>query len=118
MMYHTGSLTIVGTGIQAVGHITLAAKAWIEQADKVLFAVADPVSAKWLGTLNATTEPLPCNTDHERRRDMHREMVEHILTEVRRGLEVCAVFYGHPGVFVDPAHEAIKQARCASAETK
>lgn len=106
-----GSLTVVGTGIQLVGHITLAAKAWIEQADKVLFAVADPVTAKWLGTLNATAETLPYNTENQRRRETYREMVERILAEVRQGLNVCAVFYGHPGVFADPAHEAIRQAR-------
>jgi hypothetical protein len=106
------SLIIVGTGIQLVGHVTLAAKAWIEQADKVLFAVADPVTAEWLRTLNVTAEPLPYfGTGHQRRRDMHREMVERILAELRRGLRVCAAFYGHPGVFTDPAHEAMRQAR-------
>jgi uncharacterized protein YabN with tetrapyrrole methylase and pyrophosphatase domain len=42
---------------------------------------------------------------------MYRDMVERILVEVRQGLKVCVVFYGHPGVFVDPAHEAIRQAR-------
>lgn len=110
-MFRTGSLTIVGTGIQSVGHLTLAAKAWIEQADKVLFAVADLVTAKWLRTLNATAEPLPCNTNHKRRQGMHREMVERILAEVHQGLRVCVVFYGHPGVFTDPAHEAIRRAR-------
>jgi uncharacterized protein YabN with tetrapyrrole methylase and pyrophosphatase domain len=106
-----GSLTIVGTGIQLVGHLTLAAKAWIEQADKVLFAVADPVTAKWLQTLNSTAEALPYNTNNQRRRETYLEMVERILAEVRRGLNVCAVFYGHPGVFAYPTHEAIKQAR-------
>lgn len=30
---------------------------------------------------------------------------------VRRGLRVCAVFYGHPGVFVTPSHKAVTQAR-------
>ncbi|GAA6617473.1 SAM-dependent methyltransferase [Scytonema sp. NUACC26] len=106
-----GSLTIVGTGIQLVGHLTLAAKAWIEQADKVLFAVADPVTAKWLRSLNETAEALPYNTNNHRRRQTYQEMVEKILTEVRQGLNVCAVFYGHPGVFADPAHEAMKQAQ-------
>lgn len=106
-----GSLTVVGTGIQLVGHLTLAAKAWIEQADKVLFAVADPVTAQWLETLNATAEPLPYDTENQQRIETYREMVARILTEVRRGLNVCAVFYGHPGVFADPAHSAIKQAR-------
>lgn len=106
-----GSLTVVGTGIQLVGHLTLAAKAWIEQADQVLFAVADPVTAKWLQSLNATAQALPYNTDNQRRTETYREMVETILAPVRQGLSVCAVFYGHPGVFADPAHEAIKQAR-------
>jgi uncharacterized protein YabN with tetrapyrrole methylase and pyrophosphatase domain len=106
-----GSLTVVGTGIQLVGHLTLAAKAWIEQADKVLFAVADPVTAKWLRSLNATAESLPYNTNNQRRRETYCEMTEKILAEVRQGLNVCAAFYGHPGVFADPAHAAIKQAR-------
>lgn len=107
----TGSLTVVGTGIQLVGHLTLAAKAWIEQADRVLFAVADPATAKWLQSLNSTAEALPYNTDNLRRKDTYREMVDRILVEVRQGLNVCAVFYGHPGVFADSPHAAIKQAR-------
>lgn len=106
-----GSLFIVGTGLHLVGDLTLAAQARIEQADKVLYAVADPVTARWLQTLNATAEALPVNTTHRRRREMHREMVERILAEVRQDRQVCAVFYGHPGVFSDPAHEAIRQAR-------
>jgi uncharacterized protein YabN with tetrapyrrole methylase and pyrophosphatase domain len=106
-----GSLTIVGTGIQIVGHLTLGAKAWIEQADKVLYALADPVTAKWLKELNTTSEALPYNTNNQRRRETYQEMTESMLAQVRRGLNVCAVFYGHPGVFADPAHAAIKQAR-------
>jgi uncharacterized protein YabN with tetrapyrrole methylase and pyrophosphatase domain len=107
----TGSLTIVGTGIQLVGQVTLGVKAWIEQADKVLFAVADPVTAKWLRSLNASAESLPYNTNNQRRKDTYREMTEKILAEVRQGLNVCAVFYGHPGVFADSAHAAIVRAR-------
>ena len=38
-------------------------------------------------------------------------MVEELLEPVRRGRRVCAAFYGHPGVFVTPSHEAIRQAR-------
>ncbi len=104
-------INIVGTGIQLVGHLTLAAEAWIKQADKVLFALADPVTAKWLKTLNASAEALPYNANNERRRETYREMVERTMTFVRRGLNVCAVFYGHPGVFADPAHNAIRVAR-------
>lgn len=38
-------------------------------------------------------------------------MVEEILAPVRDGRQVCAAFYGHPGVFVFPSHQAIAQAR-------
>ncbi|MDJ0675521.1 MAG: SAM-dependent methyltransferase [Calothrix sp. MO_167.B42] len=108
-----GSLTVVGMGIQFVSHLTLGAKACIEQADKVLYALADPVTAKWLKELNPTAEALPYNTDNQRRKDTYQEMADRILTEVRQELNVCAVFYGHPGVFADPAHAAMKQVRHA-----
>ena len=39
------------------------------------------------------------------------EMVEEILAAVREGKRVCAVFYGHPGVYVKPSHEAVRRAR-------
>ncbi len=107
----TGSLTIVGTGIQLVGHLTLAAQAWIQQADKVLFAVADPLTAEWLRSLNPTAEALPYNTKNQRRSETYQEIVQRILAEVRLGLNVCAVFYGHPGVFATPTHAAIRQAQ-------
>ncbi len=113
-----GSLTIVGTGICFGGQITLEAKAWIEQADKVLYAVADLATIEWLKSLNATAEPLPANTNHERRRHMHENMTNKMLEEVRRGLRVCVVYYGHPGVLVDPAHRAIQQAREEGYEAK
>jgi hypothetical protein len=41
----------------------------------------------------------------------YREMVERMLNPAREGKSVCGVFYGHPGVFVFPSHEAIWQAR-------
>src|SRR3546814_5585333 len=34
-----------------------------------------------------------------------------IMAEVRAGKRVCAVFYGHPGVFADVPHAVIRKAR-------
>jgi uncharacterized protein YabN with tetrapyrrole methylase and pyrophosphatase domain len=34
-----------------------------------------------------------------------------MLAPVRRGLDVCSAFYGHPGVCAYPNHEAIRRAR-------
>jgi hypothetical protein len=38
-------------------------------------------------------------------------MVEQILAAVRSGADVCALFYGHPGVYVAPSHDAVARAR-------
>ena len=45
------------------------------------------------------------------RLETYRAMVDVIMMHVRRGLDVCVAFYGHPGVFVRPSHEAIERAR-------
>jgi uncharacterized protein YabN with tetrapyrrole methylase and pyrophosphatase domain len=112
MEMHSGSLTIVGTGIRLIGHCTIEARTYLEQADKVLYLVADPVTTRWIESLNPTAESLHSFYEQGKdRRASYFAMVERILSEVRRGLKVCAAFYGHPGVFVNPSHEAIRQAR-------
>ena len=39
------------------------------------------------------------------------KMVEDILEPVRQARRCCAAYYGHPGVFVTPSHEAVRRAR-------
>jgi hypothetical protein len=39
--------------------------------------------------------------------------VDAIVAEATAGHRVCAVFYGHPGVFAYPGHEAVRRARAA-----
>jgi uncharacterized protein YabN with tetrapyrrole methylase and pyrophosphatase domain len=108
----SGSLTVVGTGIQFAGQMTIEARAHIKQAEKVLFLVSDPITADWIKDINPSAESLyPCYQQGESRMIAYEAMIERILCEVRKDLRVCAAFYGHPGVFVYPSHEAIKQAR-------
>ncbi|MGK3993475.1 SAM-dependent methyltransferase [Sorangium sp. So ce1024] len=109
-----GSLVVVGTGIQWAGQTTLAARRAIEAADTVLFAVADAGTVGWLRSLRPDAVSLRYGaSDGPPRRDIYRRMVDDILVEVRRGARVCAVFYGHPGVFSTPAHDAVRRARDA-----
>jgi hypothetical protein len=108
---HQGSLTVVGTGIRTALQTTPEARACIERADKVLFLL-DPVGARWIASLNPSAETL----DHLYsadlpRRETYRAMVDAIMLHVRRGLDVCVAFYGHPGVFVHPSHDAVERAR-------
>lgn len=45
-------------------------------------------------------------------------MVERILAPLAGGARVCAAFYGHPGIFVGPSHEAIRRARAEGHEAR
>lgn len=112
-----GSLTIVGTGIRLVGQVSLEARAAIEKAQKVIFLVADPATQQWIRDLNPTSESLQdCYAPGKPRINSYHEMVDRIVSPVRRGLKVCAVFYGHPGIFVYPSHVAIRRARAEGHE--
>jgi hypothetical protein len=107
-----GSLMVVGTGIKSVSDITFGAQGWITQADMVCYSVDTPVVEIWIKQANPNSEDLTVfYRDDRKRRDTYRMMSDRILDHVRAGLDVCAVFYGHPGVFVYPAHEAIRIAR-------
>lgn len=78
----------------------------------MLHVLADPIASTRLESLNPNARSL---TSLYRggvpRRRIYEEMVEEILTAVRDGKRVCAVFYGHPGVYVEPSHEAVRRAR-------
>lgn len=104
-------LTIVGTGMK-VGQMTLEARAHIVRAPKLLYAPGDPVTERVLLSLNPTAESLAV---HYRpglpRRAAYEAMVDRILAALADHGEVCAAFYGHPGVFVTASHSAIDRAR-------
>lgn len=106
-----GSLVVVGIGIMVAAQVTVEALGAIQEAEVVLYVV--PTSAEsWLRSLNPRAQSLAVHyADGKRREDSYREMVTRILAEVRAGRRVCAVFYGHPGVFVNPSHRAIAQAK-------
>jgi precorrin-6B methylase 1 len=107
-----GSLTIVGTGMQANRQTTLEARESIEQAEKVLFLVGSATTSYWISRLNSTAESMDWLFEPGKDRlTTYRAIVEHILGHVRAGQRVTVVFYGHPGVFVYSSHEAIRRAR-------
>lgn len=107
-----GSLTVVGTGYLAAGQLTVEAEAAIASADTCLFATSDPASTAWLlGKQPRARSMHDLYQAGKPRQETYRDMVEHMLAPLREGQDVCAVFYGHPGVFVFPSHAAVRQAR-------
>jgi hypothetical protein len=110
--YQKGSLTIVGTGIKAVGQVTLESHSAIMHATRLLYLVADPVTEAWIRTLKPDAESLQrFYGEGKDRLITYNEMVSRILECVAEGGDVCVAFYGHPGIFVYPSHEAIRIAR-------
>lgn len=107
-----GTLTVVGTGFMVAGQVTPESVTAMERADRLLHLVSDAATRAWLEALNPRAESLyDAYAEGRPRRDSYEEMIRRILAPVREGLRVCAAFYGHPGIFVFPSHEAIRRAR-------
>jgi uncharacterized protein YabN with tetrapyrrole methylase and pyrophosphatase domain len=107
-----GSLTVVGTGIQPIAHTSTQAIGCIQHADKVFFASSDALTEYWIRQLNVRCESLNGLYDPSiDRHTTYERMVHRVVDAVESGLNVCFVLYGHPGVFADPAHDAIRRAR-------
>jgi hypothetical protein len=112
-------LIAVGTGIQAAGQLTIEARSAIEHADIVFFLVADPVTCKYIESLNKNVQSLhDCYATDKPRMESYLEMIERIIAKVKEGMMVCVVLYGHPGVFAYPAHEAIRRLKSEGIYTK
>jgi len=107
----TGSLTVVGTGIDIGGHMTPQARAAFESADEALYLVADPVARAVLHDIKPDARSLHTLYESGRPRlEAYEAMIEEMLAPIREGRSVCAAFYGHPGIFVYPGQEAIRRA--------
>ncbi len=105
------SLTVVGSGIKYKSHLTLEAKAYIEQSDRVLYLVNEPVMQEWIASANPNTQSLnDLYQRHKLRADSYRAISEYILEELQKKQYVCVVLYGHPCVFAQPALDAARKA--------
>jgi hypothetical protein len=107
-----GSIACVGLGMTLGSHLTPLARSHIEQADVVFAAVSDGIVEMWLEQMHPDVRSLqPYYGEGKSRLTTYREWVEVMMVEVRAGRKVCAVFYGHPGIFAWSPHEVIKLAR-------
>lgn len=113
-----GKLIVVGCGLQPSRHAGERTVSEIRRAD-VVFVLADPFAIDWVRSLNGNIRNLSeYYGNHRDRRESYRDMEQALLEEVRSGSLVCAVFYGHPGVFAQVPHDAIGRARAEGFETR
>ena len=107
-----GRIACVGLGMTLGSHLSPLARSHIEQADVVFAALSDGIVGMWLESMHPDVRSLqPYYGEGKSRMVTYREWVQVMMAEVRSGRKVCAVFYGHPGVFAWSAHEVIKVAR-------
>jgi hypothetical protein len=108
----TGSLVAVGTGIRAGLQTTPEAREHIRAADCVFYLAADQLTPLWIERLNSAAESLHgFYAPGKPRETTYAEIVDRVLGAVREGRRVCAVAYGHPGIFASPLHAAVRRAR-------
>lgn len=111
-MQGTGRLACVGVGMMMGAHFAPRARDHVTSADVVFVAVSDAVVERWVQRMHADVRSLqPHYRKGRSRHETYAEMVATVLDAVRSGLDVCCVFYGHPGVFATVAHRAIESAR-------
>jgi precorrin-6B methylase 1 len=109
-----GSLVVVGIGLKLRHHVTLETVDAIQRAEHVFHLVTNPAAEAWLRRLNSRTTPLgDCFREGKPRNRSYSEMAQRIVDAVDGGEQVCAVFYGNPGVLVSPAHQALVRVRRA-----
>lgn len=108
----TGSLHVVGVGINGPPQTTLEAVECMRSADRLFYLVGEPTTEMWLQMLNPNATSLAdLYREGKPRHKTYREMRDRLLESVRSGQRVCAAFYGHPGVLVMSSHWAISLAR-------
>jgi uroporphyrin-III C-methyltransferase len=107
-----GFLVVVGTGISVAGQMTLLAQSYIQNADIVFMGITNKIGENVVKKLNSNTVELDDLYQAGKSRAItYQQMTDRIVDAVKTGQKVCAAFYGHPGVFVNPSHEAIKKVR-------
>ncbi|KAI1084574.1 tetrapyrrole methylase [Whalleya microplaca] len=107
-----GGLVIAGSGIASVRQLTIEAIQCIKDADMVFYCLSDAATEAYVQSLAKNHfNLLQLYGTNKPRTDTYVQMAEVMLRRVRRGEMVVGIFYGHPGVFVDPSHRAIQIAR-------
>lgn len=113
MSMDTTSLTVIGSGIKFMSHLTQEALAYIESSDKVLYLVNEPAMKAWIIKKKADHAENLEDIYHtcRYRKQSYQLITQRILTVLNQHCHVCVVMYGHPTVLAESALEAVKVAK-------
>jgi len=97
--------------MRGVTQLTPESRSVIVAADVVFYVVPDTITARMIEEL--ANDPIDLGGLYsldEKRTSTYESMVDRVFEEVDADRHVCVVFYGHPGVFVDPGPEMMRRA--------
>ncbi|MGC4076383.1 MAG: diguanylate cyclase [Rubrivivax sp.] len=104
-------LVVVGSGIDFGRHASERCLSEIREAE-VVFCLVNPMALAMICSFRPDAINLGLHyAPGKDRRETYREIDARIMAELRAGKHVCAVFYGHPGVFADVPHAVVRKAR-------
>lgn len=107
-----GSLTLVGSGIKFLSHITHETVTHIQAADIVVYLSNDPIFCQWIQEKNPSNLNLSTiYYSKQNRKESYAGISDHVVSLVESGSNVCFVIYGHPVVFSQPGLDAAKRLR-------
>lgn len=114
------SLTVVGSGIKFLSHLTSEARAYITCSDIVLYLVNDPAMKEWIKKSAPRSESLDeLYIKYHLRLDCYNAITNHILeTLYTTNQHLCVVLYGHPSVFSQPGLNAALKAKAEGYQVK
>ncbi len=106
-----GSIVVCGSGI-TLGQMTIETLNHIKTSDIVLYVLTDYVTESWIKENSKSSESMRDYYEEGKGRILiYKRMIDRVMDCARSGLKTCAIFYGHPGIFVTPSHEIIKLAQ-------
>lgn len=105
-------LTIVGSGIKLLSHLTTEVRAHIEKSDKVLYLVNEPLMQEWIAKNSKWSESLDgLYQKYPTRLQCYQAITDYIIEVLQTQCILCVVTYGHPTVFAQPLLAAVNKAR-------
>lgn len=106
------TLIVVGTGIKTVSHLSQETMAVIQQSEKILYLVNEPLMKEWIVRESKSCQSLEdIYFLYEKRIDSYQAITDYIISENKKYSTLCVVFYGHPVVFASSALWAVQEIR-------
>ncbi|KAF3905926.1 hypothetical protein ABW21_db0200775 [Orbilia brochopaga] len=109
-MAQKGTLILVGTGVRSLCQLTPEAIHEIEKADRIYYALRDATTEGFIKNRNKYAldcYQLVINDEGIPEVDVYIQIAEIMLSDVRKGLYVVCVCFGHPGLFMSPNRRAM-----------